>query len=192
MKSILTAIAFVTISISCSIGQDKSTAEPPDIFALLSVKLKDSLEGLAPAPSITVDNARIVVEYKTRKFIVYGQDKLGRYSATPYEETGPDYDGLLLAVSFQDGRYAGACEIPAELRRPYWTTFGNAYPVFKGEKHLHVNLSYGSRTNRKTLQTVKDLLASMVDDDPEASAGRAKSNGKVLEGGDSKPTDLQP
>jgi hypothetical protein len=73
---------------------------------------------------------------------------------------------LMVHVTVGDGRYAGAAEIPQDLRGPYWTTFVNAYPIAKGKQHLHVSISYGSRTDQKVIKQIKEMLESMIDDDP--------------------------
>jgi hypothetical protein len=103
---------------------------------------------------------------------------------------GPSYDGFIVSLALQDGQYVGAAVIPQDLRRPYWTTFVYAYPISKGKQHLHVNISYGSRTDRKVIQQIKDLLESIVDDDPKVKAKKLGAHNKTIPQKETIPSDV--
>lgn len=135
-------------------------AKVADLLLKLSVDMR-------PVPNVTQDDKTVNLSYNTRTFMVYSTDKVGRHSEQAHEVIGPKYDGLITQVTVEDGRYIGAAEIPQDIRQPYWTAFVNAYPIAKGKQHLHVNISYGARTDRENITKVKKLLESMIDDDPK-------------------------
>ena len=119
-------------------------------------RLAKQAEDMSIVPRVAQDGRTVSLSYRTRKFMVHNTDKLGHHSEKAHEEVGPRYDGLIFQVTMQDGRYAGAAVIPNDLPRPYWTTFVNAYPVAKGQQHLHVNISYGNRTDREVIKKMKE------------------------------------
>ncbi len=99
-------------------------------------RLSKIAEDMKPVASVEQNGRAVTLSYNTRKFMVHNTDKLGRHSEKAHKTIGPSYDGLIVQVTVQDGRYAGAARIPQNLRRPYWTTFVNAYPIAKGQQHL--------------------------------------------------------
>ncbi len=138
-------------------------------------------EGLKPVASVIQDGRAVTLSFNTRTFMVHSSDRLGHRSKEAHETVGPRYDGLIVQITVQDGRYFGAALIPQNLRRPYWTTFVNAYPITKGKQHLHVNISYGNRTDREIIRKVKELLESMVDDDPKVEAKKLGAHHKPID-----------
>lgn len=138
-------------------------------------------ERLMPAASVEKEEQTVTLSYKPRTYTVHYTDKTGRHSEKAYEVVGPRYDGLIVRVTLQDGRYAGAAVLPQEFRHPYWISFGNAYPISKGKQHLHGSISYGSRTDRKLIKEVKAWLESMIDDDPNANAAKLRMHDDTVE-----------
>ena len=138
-------------------------------------------EDMEPVASVEQNGRAVTMSYNTRTFMVHSMDKLGRHSEKAHETVGPRHDGLTAQVTVQDGRYAGAARIPQDLRRPYWTTFVNAYPIAQGKQHLHVNISYGSGTDRAVIKKIKDLLESMVDDDSKVKAKELGAHNKAID-----------
>jgi len=137
----------------------------------VSAGLSRIAEDLKPEATVVGSNGTVVLSYKTRKFMVHGTYRDGRRVEKAHEALGPQVDGLIVRVKLQDGRYDGAAVVPQGLRKPYWTTYINAYPVAQGKQYLWVNISFGSRTDRDTITRVKQLLASVVDDDPTLKTG---------------------
>jgi len=106
---------------------------------------------------VTVENGAYVYRHHTQTFKIHTIYKTGVISETVHDEEGPNVDGMLLKFSLQDGPYRGAAEIPQDLRRSYWTTFINAYPVTTG-KNLWIEMSYGSRADKKLMEAIKTCL----------------------------------
>lgn len=138
-------------------------------------------EGMKPVASVVQDGRAVTLSFNTRTFMVHSSDKLGHRSAKAHQSVGPRYDGLIVKVTQQEGRYFGAAVIPQNLRRPYWTTYVNAYPIAQGRQHLHVNIEYGNRTDRKVIKQVKALLESIIDDDPKIEAKQPGAHNRTLE-----------
>lgn len=103
---------------------------------------------------VAVEQGAYVYRYHTQAFMIHTIHKTGEVSKTAHEQVGPNVDGILLQVTLQDGPYQGAAEIPQDLREPYWTTFLNAYPMATG-KYLWMQLSYGSRADKKLIEALK-------------------------------------
>lgn len=88
-------------------------------------------------------------------------------------------------MSLEDGSYHGAAEIPQDLRRPYWTTFVNAYPV-SGGKYLWLSLSYGSRADKKRMEAVKTCFGPILPPEP-GTINQKINKTQPTAGGDGKP-----
>jgi hypothetical protein len=144
--------------------------------------LAKQTEEMSIVPLIAQDGRTVTLSYRTRKFMVHNTDKLGRHSEKAHETVAPKTDGLIARITIQDGRYSGAAKIPQTLKRPYWSTYVNAYPVAKGKQHLHVNISYGSKTDRETIKKIQAMLDSMIDDAPDKAKPKPGAHNKVLEG----------
>lgn len=167
MKPVAMLIALLMMGFTFA-ADDGPLSRVADHFSILAEDMDEA--------SVEQSAWTVTLSYKTRKFMVHSSDKLGRHSEKAHETIGPRYDGLIVQVTMQDGQYFGAAMIPQNLWQPYWTTFVNAYPVNKGNRHLHVNISYGSRADHKTIEKIKDMLNSMIDDDPDAKAVRTNSD----------------
>jgi len=173
MKRIIMLMA--VLSVSEAIGANDSP------LSQVAERLSEIANDMKPVAAVEQNGRAVSLSYNTRKFMVHNTDKLGHHSEKAHETVGPRYDGLIVKVTVQDGRYFGAAIIPLNLRRPYWTTFVNAYPIAKGKQHLHVNISYGSRTDRELIKRIKDMLESMIDDDPHVTARELGVHNKPLQ-----------
>lgn len=137
---------------------------------------------MTPVATVLQDGRAVTMSYKTRTFMVHNTDKLGRHSEKAHETVGPETDGLIVEITLQDGRYDGAAKIPQTLRRPYWYTFVNAYPIAEGKQHLHVNISYDSKTDRETITKIQMMLDAMVDDAPDNAEETPGAHNKRMQG----------
>jgi hypothetical protein len=158
MKRIAIIAIFLMVAVAVK-AEDTSLSQ-------VAERLSKIAEQMKPVALVVQNGRNVTLSNNTRTFMVHSSDKLGRRSDKAHKETGPRYDGLMVHVTVGDGRYAGAAELPQDLRGPYWTTFVNAYPIAKGKQHLHVSISYGSRTDQKVIKQIKEMLESMIDDDP--------------------------
>jgi hypothetical protein len=141
------------------------------------------VKGLKPAPRVNRNGRSVMFGYKTRSFTVHTSDKLGRRSKKALEMVGPSRDGLMVRVSLVDKRYAGAAEIPQEMRQPYWTSYVNAYPVLRGRQHLYLFMTYGRRTDRAVVNRIEALLQSLADNGPESRPIVPKAHNPALKRG---------
>jgi hypothetical protein len=124
------------------------------------LKLQSVIRSYDPQAVAAIESGAYVYRSHTQTFKVHAIDKTGKISEAAYEEEGPNVDGILLGITLEEGSYQGAADIPVELRKPYWTTFVNAYPV-AGGKHLLLNLSYGSRADKKLIEAIKACMGPL-------------------------------
>jgi hypothetical protein len=124
------------------------------------LKLQSVIRSSDPGASVAIENGVYVYRHHTQTFKVHTLDKTGLISEDAHDEEGPNVDGILLNISLQEGPYEGAADLPQELKKPYWTTFLNAYPT-DGDKHLLLNLSYGSRADKKLIEAIKACLGPL-------------------------------
>ena len=101
----------------------------------------------------------LVARYHTDKFMVHSAQKTGYVEPKAHEEECPNYDGILVHVWLENGRYDGPTDYPLTMREPYWTTYGDAIPVDGGTKHLLVSVSYGGQTDKRLLKAIMALIA---------------------------------
>ena len=176
MKTKCIAILLSLLGVSTVWGDENSP------LSQVAQHLSQITRDMNPLPQLTKNARDITLSYNTRKFMVHTSDKQGRHSEKAHEAIGPGYDGLIVRVSVHDGRYNATAVIPQNLRSAYWTTFINAYPVAGGKQYLHVNISFGSRTDRKIIEKVKDILDSVIDDDLDVNAYEVGVPNEAIEG----------
>ena len=145
-------------------AQGKRQAAGHPELASVHDRLHALLVKSCPSASLKLsDNTgEIVADYHSRDFQVYTIFKNGKIADQPHSERGPEYDGFLLRVTWQPGEYHGAAEIPQDVRKPYWTTYINAVPVPGKQGYLWIQLSYGARTDREILKTLKAAIGAIV------------------------------
>jgi hypothetical protein len=138
----------------------KKQTELPKELVEVNERLREACREFCPSARMRYNDGerQITVEDRTRDFQVYSVFKDGRVAEQLHVERGPKHDGFLLQVTLQPGRYQGAAEIPQDIRHPYWTTYVNAIELPDKESHLHVQLSYGSRTDRELLDRLKEVV----------------------------------
>ncbi len=131
-----------------------------NIYTKIETGLRKSLADLGS--DLVIEHPRqrygIAVRYRTRKYMLHSTNKTGKVSAEAHETVGPDYDGFLLALSLQESNTPAQAMRPQILHEAYWDTELNATPVGNGEREIVWNLSYGVRTDRPTLQKIRNVI----------------------------------
>ena len=140
-------------------GLTKSADLPQELVDVNS-RLREACREFCPAAHVRYNNGdkQIIAEYRSRDFQVYSVFKDGSVAEQLHVERGPKHDGFLLQVTLQPGHYQGAAVILQDIRHPYWTTYLNAIESTDKEWHLHIRLSYGSRTDRELLGHLKEAI----------------------------------
>ncbi|MBI3985517.1 MAG: hypothetical protein HY343_01240 [Lentisphaerae bacterium] len=157
-------IVGMAILVSGAAVSEPTDNNSPLILTSLRLRLMEIVSDARA--TIRIEGNQLILEQNTRSYLVYRSDKTGKISREPTNEIGPDSDGLLLSIAVQDGVYAGAAETNLEIKEPYWTTYFDAYAIDKGARHLHVNLSYGTRTDRQLIERIKKMLEATKDGEP--------------------------
>jgi hypothetical protein len=125
-------------------------------------KLQAVIQQHHPDAKVEREKNRLVYRFHTQNFKIHTIHKNGHISEEAHDEEGPHVDGILVTVSLTGGSYRRiAVEIPQTLRRTYWDTFVNAYPV-SDTQHLWLNLSYGKRTDKKLIDAVKTCFGPVL------------------------------
>ncbi len=78
----------------------------------------------------------------------------GEISSETQQREGPNFQGFLLTVNVEKGRYEGQAVIPQELRGPYFPTFIDGPATEDGKNHYWITFSYGGRLDPKLKQAV--------------------------------------
>ena len=110
-----------------------------------------------PEAQIQVTETSYVAKRGTMDFTVHRRQKTGEVLAMTHIEEGPNFEGFLLRVELQEGRYQGALRIPQEMSEPYWTTFLDSRTVSK-DRHFFIRFSYGSRLKEEFKKAILDAL----------------------------------
>ena len=149
-------------------GQMLVASAAADPMKKVAAELEKIAGELDPKAMIVKDTGGgLILKFKARKFMVHGRSMIGRISEKAHETEGPSFDGMIVTVRSNGGRYGGQAVIPQHIRQPYWTTFVNAYHFDQGRRHLQVNIAYGSRTDPKLMERLNTFFAGLVDD-PES------------------------
>lgn len=138
----------------------KRQSDLPKELAEVDLRLREACRQVCPSARIYYDDGgrQIVVEYWTRDFQVYSISKDGKIGEQLHVERGPTHVGFLLQVTHQAGQYRGAAVAGQDIRHPYWKTYFTVIESPDAKSHLHVRLSYGSRTDRELLAELKKAI----------------------------------
>lgn len=138
----------------------KKPSDVPKELADVDLRLREACRQVCPSARIRYDDGgrQIVVEYSTRDFQVYSVFKDGKIGEQLHVERGPTHVGFLLRVTYQAGQYRGAAVAGQDIRHPYWKTYFTVIESPDAMSHLHVQLSYGSRTDRELLAELKKAI----------------------------------
>jgi hypothetical protein len=103
----------------------------------------------------------LVVDYLTQIFKVHPISMTGEISKDAHDQKGPSYKGYSLFIEVQPRGQVNQAVTPNTLRRPYWETYIQLTPVTFTDKQLYWGLSYGSRTDKEILSTIKNVIEGM-------------------------------
>ncbi len=85
----------------------------------------------------------LVVNYRTRTFMVHGQSKRGEYTEKAHETVGPSYRGFRLRLTLEEAGFINAAGVPQTSRQPYWTTYLDTRLLKGTDVQVFCGLSYG-------------------------------------------------
>ena len=145
-------------------GEDSVAPDLKLLERWIRTEFKDAGEGLHFEYPDSEPNT-LVVNYRTRKFLVHGQSKIGRFSDVAYETTGPSFQGFQLKLSLQESGAVNTAATPQTLSRPYWKTFLDVRPLKGTDKQVFCRLSYGSQVDQNQFALAKKIILNL-DKDP--------------------------
>lgn len=160
--ALLLPLVGVVMLFPAAASEEPSPGPGPEMLAVAQA-LRAALPKLDPAVTYSLEPApgALTVSYRTRTFSVHGQSKAGEWTERARQETGPDYRGFRLVVSVDALKGPHQIVLPQVLRGPYWTSDCELTPLPAGGKRLYWVLSYGSRTDEKTLRIIRRTLRSL-------------------------------
>jgi len=123
---------------------------------------------LEPAARVTRDGDRFRASWRVREYEVYGRSFGGRWSEKLRKRTGPEHDGLLVGAWIDWGMPPtpvvwAPVEFSAErdgnsMREPYWNRVLMRESIPGSPLTLYVRLDHGTRTDRRLIERVVDLV----------------------------------
>lgn len=156
------AVALLSFS-GHACGGDSVAADLKSLEQRVRAEFKDTGEELQFEYPDGYPNT-LVVNYRTRKFWVHGQSKIGKFSDMPYETTGPGFQGFQLKLSLQKAGEVNTAATPQTLSQPYWKTFLDVRPLKGTDKQVFCRLSYGNRVDQKQFALAKNLILNLDKD----------------------------
>ena len=122
--------------------------EPDDRLVQIRQQLRHVLREIDNEVTYRFDDAGspLVIEYRTRAFLIHARTKSGEISREAHETRGPSHDGLLMRVHLQDAGLVNQAMVPQTIREPYWMTSLDVIPLDQ-EKQVYVAISFGSRVD---------------------------------------------
>lgn len=110
-----------------------------------------------PNASFHMLDHKIHFEYKTRIFILHGQSHTGE-RGNPYEERGPNKDGILSDIQIIPGKYQGEAVAPQVFDKRYYKSYLLAPYSPKHNCYLHVWLHYPKEVSE---QFIKEFIETV-------------------------------
>ena len=126
----------------------------------------------------------LVVNYRTRTFMVHGQSKRGEYTEKVHETVGPSYRGFQLRLTLEEAGFINAAGVPQTSREPYWTTYLDTRLLEGTDQQVFCGLSYGRQVDQELLVHVRKIITDLGDApnlkvELEAMAGPAPVVGRT-------------
>lgn len=153
MKSMRTTL----LSVMCLVGCSTVMAAPAT-----QTQLADQISALVtehfPDAVIAQDNGKITAKHGTMIFTIHRHWKTGEIRKETDQIEGPNFEGFMISISVEDGRYEGQAMVPQTLNRRYWQEYIDRPPTADGKGHYVINLSYGSRIDRDFMKAVFEAL----------------------------------
>jgi len=131
-------------------------AEPPEAEVVRT--LTSAISNLCPKAHIETDRLIFSAKFSTMVYTMHSRLKTGEVSTQTYQQEGPGFEGFTLGVSLEDGKYAGAADVPQTVQGPYFPTFLDAPATDGGKKHYLVQFSYGPRLNPAIKKAILDAI----------------------------------
>ena len=170
--------------------KSKAVESHPALIAVAE-RLREVLKTAQPKATVEIRGDEIIAEYQTQKFMVHRRDMIGAISAEAHQELGPNYQGFLLRLRLSVGALVNMqAFLPQELSEPYWKTYIARYNLRVVEagigsddyerhvrtryEHLQMAFSYGSRSDQKLIEQIKETVASYAKEALSASADKKK------------------
>jgi len=141
-------------------------AEPPEAEVVRT--LTSVITNLCPKAHIETDRLIFSAKFSTMVYTMHSSLKTGEVSKQTYQQEGPGFEGFTLGVSLEDGKYAGAADVPQTVQGPYFPTFLDAPATDGGKKHYLVQFSYGTRLNPALKKAIFEAIPkSRLQQSPE-------------------------
>lgn len=153
MKPMITAFLGVACLVACS----AAPAAPVGQTALAD-QLGKLVRKHFPDAVVAQDNGKFTAKHGTMVFTIHRHWKTGKILKETDQVEGPNYEGFMISISVQDGKYEGAAMVPQTLNRRYWQEYIDRPPTEDGKGHYVINFSFGSRLNREFMKTVFEAL----------------------------------
>ena len=105
----------------------------------------------------------LVVNYRTRTFMIHGRSKRGEHTEKAHETVGPSYRGFQLRLTLEEAGFINAAGVPQTSRQPYWTTDLDIRLLKGTELQVYCSLSYGSQVDEALLKQVRKVITDLGD-----------------------------
>ena len=103
----------------------------------------------------------LIVNYRTRKFMVHGQFRNGEFHEQAHEAVGPSSSGFRLQLHLQEAGVVNAAAVPHTMRETYWTTDLDVRLLKGTAKQVYLALSYGSRVDQDLLKRLRKAVSDL-------------------------------
>ncbi len=110
-----------------------------------------------PEVTSTPKDGGLVLDYKTRIFLVHERTKIGEWQDA-VEERGPNRGGIFCEIVPQEGPYDGQAAVPQVFDKRYFKVLLLAPYSKRLNRHLHILLSYPDGTPDAFLKQFKEAV----------------------------------
>ncbi len=133
------------------------------ILKQVELNLRTALSNVQQAPAFEYpESGELQTTYLPQKFFVHNIWMTGEIATNAHEEIGPSYKGFILSVYLQSIGDLNQKTTPQTWSEPYWQTDVDVAAVNGTTNQIFWALSYGSRTDKELLQTIRNVLKSMA------------------------------
>ena len=124
----------------------------------LADKIRKLVKKHFPDAVVFQDKRKLTAKHGTMVFTIHRHWKTGKIRKETDQVEGPNYQGFVISISVQDGRYEGQAMVPQVLNQRYWQTYIDRPPTENGNGHYVINFSYGSRLDKDFMRAVFEAL----------------------------------
>ena len=161
-RSFMVILATVLISTNALAGEAQTPSEE------VASRVAPSIKEIFPEATVSSSRQYVMINFRTRDYMVYMTDARGNLSTELTKITGPDAHGFSMEVALGGGSYMGSLDRPRKpvfspdkaQRMLYFYRSVSMLVFGKEDSFMTFNINYGRYADMKKVEKVYEIIAA--------------------------------